>query len=285
MTHQTIKIGKIDYTNTWPITFYFPQFVHDLDIEWMARTPTEINRAIAQRDIDIATISSFAYGQLFEDVMLIPQLSVSAYGQVSSVLLFHEKPLHEIKNGHIALPPTSATSVHLLKIILEKFYRGKPKYTSIPGSLGHMMADQDGALLIGDDAIREKLNNKKYHITDLATEWTRWTGMWISFAVWVIRRSFATHFPAIAEQIVQAYYQAKRMATSRPMPLIHEAQSTIGGTVQFWEHYFQQLCYDLGTVQRNGLQLFFQYAYELGFLPKQVNMHIRDTYSVDRVSK
>ena len=69
-------------------------------------------------------ISSFAYGESFEDYMLYPDLSVSAYGEVNSILLFHEKPLREIANGHIMLPTTSATSVNLLKIILEKFYNG-----------------------------------------------------------------------------------------------------------------------------------------------------------------
>ena len=101
------------------------------------------------------------------------------------------------------LPTTSATSVNLLKIILEKFYNGKPTYEYAKPNLEHMMEHADGALLIGDDAIKESWRNKTYMITDLGQEWAKWTGQWMSFAVWAIRKETAQKYPELVAQYLK----------------------------------------------------------------------------------
>ncbi len=122
-TDSIIRIGKINYTNAWPMYHYFPmEGLHGLT-EFDSQVPTGLNKALAAGEIDMGPISSFSYGEHFEHYMMYPNLSVSAKNKVNSILLFHREPLEVIKDGRFALPTTSATSVHLLKKILLQVLR------------------------------------------------------------------------------------------------------------------------------------------------------------------
>ncbi|SDN87210.1 futalosine synthase [Paenibacillus sp. yr247] len=280
-----IRIGRINYTNVWPIYYYFPELMNSAEVDIIEQVPTSLNQAMAAGNIDMGPISSFAYGESFADYMLYPDLSVSAYGEVNSILLFHDKPLREIANSRIVLPTTSATSVNLLKIILEKFYNGKPTYEYAMPNIEQMMENADGALLIGDDAIKESWRNKKYMITDLGQEWAKWTGQWMSFAVWAIRKETAEKYPDLVAAVFEAFMASKAKAHKNPEEMIHEAQATVGGTPEYWTHYFHTLCYDFGTEQWEGLALYYKYCYELGFLPKPVSIALWSENKVARVTE
>jgi len=285
-THNPkIRIGRINYTNVWPIYYYFPELINSNDVEIIEQVPSSLNRAMAAGEIDMGPISSFAYGQSFEDYVLFPDLSVSAYGEVNSILLFHDKPLREIANGRIMLPTTSASSVNLLKIILEKFYHGKPTYEFAAPNLDAMIQDADGALLIGDDAIKENWRNNKYMVSDLGQEWAKWTGKWMSFAVWAIRKETVRQYPELVAKIFAAFVQSKQQAHHQPDEMIKEAQSKVGGTEAYWHHYFNTLCYDFGPEQWEGLQTYYKLCFDLGFLPKAARIEIWSEKEETRVTE
>src|SRR4051794_15428384 len=109
-----ITIGRIDYANVWPIFDSFEEAYQGRSIEIVSRVHSELNQALKQGELDIAAISSFAYGQNHNNYLLLPDLSVSADGRVNSILLFLKKPLEQVKCGTVALTATSATSVNLL---------------------------------------------------------------------------------------------------------------------------------------------------------------------------
>jgi chorismate dehydratase len=148
-----------------------------------------------------------------------------------------------------------------------------------------MMEHSDAALLIGDDAIRESWRNQKYMITDLGQEWAKWTGQWMSFAVWAIRRAVVEKHPERVKRVFNAFVQSKQMAHRNPAAMIKEAQSSIGGSEAYWAYYFGNLCYDFGPVQWKGLQLYYQYCWELGLLPKQATIEIWSENTKVRVTE
>src|SRR5690606_8234304 len=80
-TSEKIRIGKINFTNVWPIYHHFPKEAFADDIEWIEQVPAELNRAMRRGEVDMGAISSFAYGQAENRYMLLPDLSVSAYGK------------------------------------------------------------------------------------------------------------------------------------------------------------------------------------------------------------
>lgn len=285
MNKQAIRIGRINYTNVWPIFYYFPTARFKGQVELVEQVPAQLNRGMADGTIDMGPISSFAYGEHADEYLLLPDLSVSAWGKVNSLLLFHRKPLNEIANGRIALVNTSATTVNLLKIILERFYGGKPQYETFAPSLERMMQEADAALLIGDDAIRASWTEHGYMVTDLGEEWNRLTGHWMSFAVWAIREETVKREGPLVTEIYRSFVESKRKGLADPSAMIGHAVESVGGTEDYWKYYFSQLHYDFGQSQWEGLSLFFRYAHELGLLKKQAPIRIWNENTVLRVTE
>jgi chorismate dehydratase len=268
---EKIRLGQINFTNVWPVFHYFPSARFEDWLEVVAMIPTGLNKAIADGDIDLAPISSFAYAEQSEKLVLLPHLSVSAHKHVHSILLFHKVPLEQLDGKKICLTNASATSVHLLKIILERFVGIKPFYETMAPNLSEMMIHSDAALLIGDDAIQANWeNDEKYYITDLANAWNAYTGLGMTFAVWAVREEIANQYPEEMNQIYKAFQESKRKGLADLEPIIQRAQLKMGGSEEYWSNYFRTLSYDLGEEQQKGLQLYFQYAYELGLLPHPI---------------
>ncbi|MGZ9586908.1 menaquinone biosynthetic enzyme MqnA/MqnD family protein [Paenibacillus marinisediminis] len=282
-TYQTtkndscIRIGRIDYANVWPIFYHFDPEGTKAKIEMIPAVPSTLNQAMREGKIDMGPISAFAYGVSSDDYVLFPDLSVSALGRVNSLMLFVKKPLHEVMDGSIALTTTSATTINLLKIIAAKQYRKSPTYLPMEPDLEAMMAVADGALLIGDHAIRAYWANEqdpKYEVYDLGEMWYDWTGRWMTFAVWAVRKEAILKHSQDISLIVDAFRTSKMLSNANPEPLVRDAVHQLGGTADYWRHYFNNLNYDFGPEQQQGLQLYFEYAYELGLIDHEVRLDI-----------
>jgi chorismate dehydratase len=282
---QPIRIGQINFANAWPIFYNFPHDQFNGEIEFISQVPTRLNQALAKKEIDMAAISSFAYGEDFSQYVIFPDLSISAFGEVQSLLLFHQKPIADLGQGTIALPTTSATTVNLLKILLMKFNGIRPQYQYAAPSLNDMMKHAEAALLIGDDAIKAKWTNEIYKVADLGEMWRRATGKWMSYAVWAVRKQVVQEQPELVARIYKAFLYSKHQSLLNLKPLIMEAQRTIGGNDTYWQRYFTQLKYDFAPEQWEGLQLYYDYAYELGLLPHKVPLQIWQDNKLNRVNE
>lgn len=264
-----IRLGKIVFTNVWPVFYEFPPRELSDRVRVTTETPTRLNAALSAGEIDAASISSFAYAKHADELLLLPGLSVGATGAVNSLFLFTKQPLEERLPERIALATTSATTVHLLKIIMAKRYEHRPEYVEMPPDLETMMNTCDAALLIGDDAIRAGWNveaSAAYHRYDLCTLWTEWTGYGMTFAVWAVREAWAAANAEAARTLHEGLLASKREGVRLPEALLDEAVRAIGGTRDYWRFYFDQLHYDFDERHRQGLELYFRLAHELGFL-------------------
>lgn len=271
-TTSTLRIGRIDYTNAWPLFYYFQPTDLQSNIEIISSLPSQLNQLLATRKLDISPISAYAYGVSRNEYALLPNLSVSAYGCVNSILLFLKKPLQVALQGTIALTTSSATSTHLLKIIATKFYHTQPTYLPMDPDLEQMMKHADATLLIGDHAIQAYWHNTKYEVLDVGQLWQQWTGKWMTFAVWAVHKDVLIQHETDIKRITEAFAMSKHKSRQQLHSLIQHAIALIGGTSEYWRHYFSTLHYDFGQPQQEGLQLYFQYAYELGLLDHPVSL-------------
>jgi len=259
-------IGKISYTNAWPVFHYVDPAALGTQAEMVAAVPAELNRRMHEGSIHIGALSSFAYAEVADRLLLLPDLSVSADGAVNSIFLFTKVPLPELKEAKVALTNTSATSINLLKILLEKSLGGSYSYITCEPDLTEMMAQADAALLIGDHAIRASWSNTEYYRTDIGQWWKDWTGCSMTFAVWAVNRDAVERDPEGMAEIADMFLDSKRRSLSDLTPIVEEAVSRIGGSAAYWQHYFTNLCYDFDERQQEGLRLYFKFAYELGLL-------------------
>ncbi|USB34766.1 menaquinone biosynthesis protein [Paenibacillus sp. YPG26] len=280
-----ILIGQIDYTNVWPVFHHFRPESLSRKVSMVTEVPAVLNRRMLEGSLDVSPISSFAYGIGHEKFLLLPDLSVSARSAVNSILLFSREPLEHVINGRIALTNTSATSINLLKIIIEKAYGGKPTYWNSEPDLASMMRDSDAALLIGDHAIRASWEPHGYIVTDLGEVWKRWSGYGMTFAVWTVQRTFAERHGDFLAEILNAFTLSKQKSLHDLEPLIHRSVEEIGGSPVYWRHYFSNLCYDFLDEQRAGLALYFKYAYEMGLLETEVPLNMWSDNKLTRVKE
>jgi chorismate dehydratase len=269
---RPISIGRIQYTNAWPVFHHFDPTAIPYEMELHSDMPATLNRKLRAGEIDMAAISSYAYGLSSESYYLLPNLSVSSLGRVQSILLFMKSPLEKVIHGRIALTTTSATSVNLLKIIMEKFYGGKPTYEDAEPSLTAMLENADAALLIGDHAIRASWLSHGYQVLDLGEVWRIWTGHWMTYALWAVHKDTMLHHPEAVRAIYEGLLASKAISSRNLEPIVTQAQRQIGGTAAYWLQYFQHLCHDFGPQQKAGLQLYFQYARELGLMSSDVEL-------------
>ncbi|WP_405114716.1 menaquinone biosynthesis protein [Paenibacillus sp. FSL K6-1217] len=278
-------IGKISYTNSWPVYHHFHPSSLSFPAEMVSEVPAVLNRGMAAGDIHVGALSSFAYAAASDRLLLLPGLSVSADGPVGSIFLFSKMPVQQIGSGRIAVTNTSATSVNLLKILMHKALGCSPEYISADPDLNAMMQQADAGLLIGDHAIRASWQDQGYEVTDLGELWKAWTGHSMTFAVWAVNRRAASRNPEAIAEIAEAFERSKRRGLNDLGPVIHEACCTIGGTASYWRDYFRNLCYDFGERQQEGLNLYFRYAYEMGLLPQEVKMELWSHNLLTRVKE
>jgi chorismate dehydratase len=286
MTHpEHTVIGKISYTNSWPVFHNFHPSSLSFPAEMVSEVPAILNQGMAYGSIHVGALSSFAYAAASDRLLLLPDLSVSADGPVKSILLFSRMPVQSIGSGRIAVTNTSATSVNLLKILMDKAIGATPEYISVPPDLNEMMDQADACLLIGDHAIRASWQDQGYYVTDLGELWKEWTGLSMTFAVWAVNRRAALRNPEAIAEIAEAFAVSKRRGLRELAPITHEARCTIGGTASYWNDYFRNLCYDFGERQQEGLNLYFRYAYEMGLLPQEVKMELWSHNLLTRVKE
>ncbi|MFB5763121.1 menaquinone biosynthesis protein [Paenibacillus medicaginis] len=282
---RTTRVGKIKYTNAWPVFHSFNPELLQHSVELVSEVPALLNRRMLEGSLEVSAMSSFAYAQGSDHFMLLPDLSVSADGAVQSILLFSREPLEKAVNGTIALTNTSATSVNLLKILVEKYLKGNPEYFTSEPNLTEMLQRADAGLLIGDHAIKASWENNGYYVTDLGRLWKEWTGHSMTFAVWAVRREAALSNPEAISEIVRAFHSSKERSRSNLTPLIDQAVREIGGSEHYWHGYFSNLCYDFGMRQQQGLELYFKYAYELGLLKHEIKLQIWSDNTLTRVKE
>ncbi|UFJ42783.1 menaquinone biosynthesis protein [Brevibacillus humidisoli] len=273
MSQKQLRIGQIIYTNTLPVYFFFEEERFADSIDFITQYPAQLNQAMAQGEIDVGPISSFSYAEHHRQYQVLPDLSISAKEKVRSIYLFSKRPIEELNGATIALTNTSATSVNLLRIILQKFLAFDVQYQAHNPVLEQMMTFADAALLIGDEAVvAYRDHHHRYHVYDLAELWYRYTGYPMTFAVWAVRKQAVQEQGPLLRQVHAAFLESKQRSLRELDKVVAYAQEKFGGDPSFWFTYFRGLRYDFTAELSTGLEYYFALAKELGLLPATVKV-------------
>jgi chorismate dehydratase len=200
------KLGHIQFINCLPL--YYGMVKQDvlLDVDLVRADPADLARMIIDGELDVAPIPAIEYARHADELVLLPDISISSDGEVQSILLVSKVPADQLTSeSTVALAGNSRTSQVLARILLQKRWGVTPRYVEMPPDLPAMLRDADAALLIGDEAIRAYWEPPTGLMTyDLGTEWTEWTGLPMVYAVWAARRDFADAQPESAQGVVDS---------------------------------------------------------------------------------
>jgi chorismate dehydratase len=237
-----LTLGRIAYVNMAPVFHRL-----DADVEEVTGVPTELNRRLLAGEIDVAPVSSIAWAQAADRLLLLPRLCVSSDGAVDSIQLVSSLPLEQVRS--VAVTPESATSVVLVRVLLREA-------AHVP--LGEQA---DAKLLIGDAALKSAFEDPTPHY-DLGRLWRERTGLPMVFAVWACREPSAEGIEALEDALVRSV----RLARAEPERLAYEASGRYGYPAGFLARYFEKLRYRFGEREREGLVAFLELAVEAGEL-------------------
>ncbi len=180
-----LRIGRIPYLNCEPF------FAHLTGVDTVPLVPRALGVALRAGHLDAGPVSLADALALGDRVRWLPH-GIATPGAAHSVLVFSRRPLADLDGATVAITDETATSVRILRILLEQRYGlRKLDWTDLPGD-HRSSARPDAVLLIGDAALRARGSRAGFeHVADVGAEWTAWTGLPCVFAVWAARREVA----------------------------------------------------------------------------------------------
>lgn len=253
---QRPRVGHIQFLNCLPL---YHGLVHSqavLDLELTKGAPTELNRMLLDGELDIAPISSVEYLRHASELLLLPDLVVAADGAVRSITLATKVPVEDLAGATIALTNTSATSVSLLELLLRECWHVEVDTFTCPPDLPRMLEEADGALLIGDDALRANYAAHDVHTYDLGEHWHALTGMPMVFAVWAARTDWADEHRDACRAVYEGLHRSLEHSLAEVAAIAADVARWEPFDAAFLESYFRGLSFRFGPREQTGLALF-----------------------------
>ena len=256
---KQVRMGAVGYLNARPLTWALDAYPD----RWLVRydVPSVCASLLHQGDVDLGLIPSIEYlGG--EDYRFVPGVGIGSRGRVASVALYTRKDMGEIRS--IALDTSSRTSVTLIQVLCRHHFRISPAFVPHGPDLAAMTSVCDAGLLIGDpafDADHESLGLQKL---DLGEVWTQMTGLPFIYAAWTGRPT------AVDDRVVQSLQQAQAEGVAAREAIAAEyGAGDAARTARAAIYLRDNVKYGLGADEAAGLQLFLDYAADMGLAPRR----------------
>jgi len=254
-----VRIGAVGYLNARPLTWAL-----DKDpARWLVRydVPSVCASLLHEGRVDLGLIPSIEYLSA-ADYRLVPGIGIGSRGAVASVALYTRRAMGEI--GTIALDTSSRTSVTLIQVLCHHFFHITPRFVPHGPDLAAMTAVCDAGLLIGDpafDADHDALGLQKI---DLGEAWKSMTGLPFIYAAWTGR-------PGAADSdVVGALQRAQAVGLEATEAIAEEyGRGDAVRTARAARYLRDNVKYGMGADEAAGLQIFLDYAAEMGLAPRR----------------
>jgi aminodeoxyfutalosine synthase len=202
--HADHVVGKIPYLNSIP--FYAHLAVPETKI--LPVVPRRMGMLSAKGMMDAGLFSLMDY--LAQEDRLEPVgFGLASRDQIKSVMLFSKEGWQGLEGKRIGIMDDTATSVQLLRILLEKRYHVHAVLDRLHGGVNDLR-DFDAVLLIGDEALtRNKCGLPGFDLVyDLACEWYTWQKLPFVFAIWAVQRHLDDGRKAALKNAIESALEA-----------------------------------------------------------------------------
>ncbi|MGH7552558.1 MAG: menaquinone biosynthetic enzyme MqnA/MqnD family protein [Longimicrobiales bacterium] len=260
-----IRLGHIVYSNCFPVHALLVDGEPPPEITLVRGVPSELNEQLANGDIDVAPCSSIEYARHQGEYGVLPGLAIASAGPVQSILVESRVPAEDLSGCDVMVPTASATSVVLLRILLEMRFGVAPKFRWFDQGAERdpLAGGAAAALWIGDVALgRPRLAGRVHW--DLGESWTDWTGLPFVYAIWQARAGVPSDESSRLHGLLLdslAYF------SSQVDPLAARHGPHFGVEPARLSRYWRSLRYSLDPDSQRGLLHFFRLAAELGEAP------------------
>ena len=254
-----IRIGAVGYLNARPLTWALDRSPERWDVRY--DLPAVCAELLHRGDTDLGLIPSIEYLQS-PDYCFVPGVGIGSRGPIASVALYTRVPVNDIRT--IALDTSSRTSVSLIRVLCHHRFKISPQFVPHGPDLAAMTRAYDAGLLIGDPAFDVDHVSLGLTKIDLGAEWTAMTGLPFIYATWTGRRGTLTAEDVRALQDAQAEGVASRLAIAAEY-----GRGDTARTERAAVYLRDNVKYGLGADEAAGLQMFLDYAADLGLAPRR----------------
>ena len=242
-------IGKIPYLNSVP----FYENIERRQFKILPVTPRRMGVLSAKGMLDAGLFSAVNFIQQ-KDRLDPLDFCIATRDQVKSVLLFSNHGWQDLKGKTIGITDDTATSVMLLKVLLEKRYGVKAVFKRMHSGVNNY-TEFDAVLLIGDEALRSrKTGLAGFEIVyDLATEWYEWKKLPFVFALWAVQKSM----PAQQRDELLGIIQQSLASAEEDYAAVGQAHAKrINLTIDESVEYLEGFNFRVGERERISIELF-----------------------------
>lgn len=256
-----IRVGVVDFLSVKPLIYGLEK---DENFQLIPETPSRCAEMLDERKVDIAMLPSVHYASP-KAYSIIPGMSISSKGAAGNMLLFSKKERKEIKT--ISIDRRSTTSSALLKILCYEKFDIQPKFIEMHPNLETMLAENDAALIIGDDALFAPAYFMDMTVADLGKEWYEMTSLPFVFAFWAGYPDLeASQLNAFLRSAQEGVKNLKEIALSYTFH--GKEYPAISG-----RYLARNVDYSFGERERRGVELFFDLCLKHRLIEHKPAMH------------
>jgi len=257
-----LTLGHIIYSNCFPPHAAIVTQKVSFPFNIVEGVPTALNRMLYEGSVDVSPSSSIEYAMNPGRYLLFPGLSITSKKAVQSILFESTAPIDRLQNKIVALTTASATSVLLLRILLEIRYRVRPGYIHYEQGAEDPSGRADAVLTIGDLALRKSASSKAPFRYDLGELWHEFTGLPFVFALWHVNDRKAVYKDLARLYDILMESKSYGLSHLRELSDAHADRFNVPAEVLF--AYWNLFSYDFTDQERKGLMAFYGYAAEIG---------------------
>lgn len=251
-TGRPIRISIVSYLNSKPFIYG----LKNADFKYETVIEEDIPSVCAQKLImgtaDIGLVPIAVLPEII-DHKIISDYCIGTNGNVASVLLVSEVPLHEIKK--VLLDYQSRTSVILTRVLAMHFWKISPEWLPTSENYESLIKGSQAGVIIGDRALTMKENFP--FIFDLSSEWKKFTNLPFVFACWVSNQNLDKRF-------LTEFNTALKFGLDHINLVAEQEESALFSKEKIQAYLTQSIDYSFDDKKKEALKLFLEKARTIG---------------------
>jgi chorismate dehydratase len=249
---KLLRISAVSYINAQPFVYgiersgLLENYSLSLDI------PSVCAEKLIKGKVDIG-LAPVAILPRLKRHFLFPDFCIGADGAVTSVMLYSQVPLKDIKS--IYLDNQSRTSVILVQVLCRFFWKVTPHFIHAKPGYEKKINKTSAGLIIGD---RNFFLKKKFkYVYDLSEEWKNFTGLPFVFACWISTKK-------LNSRRAKALYKALQFGLDNRNDVLSELPKKYDKKKM--GHYLNHsISYYFDPSKQQALDLFLKLGKEIGW--------------------
>lgn len=242
-------VGKIPYLNSVP----FYHYLEKRQFKILPISPRRMGVLSGTGQIEAGLFSLVDFLKQRDHLEMLP-MGIATRDQVKSVMLFSNYGWQDLSGKVIGITDETATSVQLLRVLLEKKYEIRARLRRMHSGVNDF-SEYDAVLLIGDEALRR--NKTGLHgfelVYDLASEWYAWQQLPFVFAVWAVKKSMSDELKSELKTLITTSLE-KAEEDFGAVSVSHAKR--LGLPIDEAVEYLEGFNYRIGERERRAIEVF-----------------------------